>query len=52
MFEGEKTNAGSKNTGKTFSAAHPDPGDSVLVSYGLSPELEVGTEHDDHEHDR
>jgi pimeloyl-ACP methyl ester carboxylesterase len=40
IFEGEKTNAGSRNTGKTLSATQPDPGDSVLVSYGLTPELE------------
>ena len=40
MFEGEKTNAGSKNNGKTYITTQPDPGDSVLVSYGLTPELE------------
>jgi hypothetical protein len=39
-FEKEKTNAGSKNTGKIIKATQPDPGDSVLVSYGLTPELE------------
>jgi len=39
-FEREKTNAGSKNTGKAFITPQPDPGDSVLVSYGLTPNLE------------
>ena len=40
MFEAVKTNAGSKNTGQMYIAEHPDPDDSVLVSYGLPPELE------------
>lgn len=40
MYETEKTNEGSKNTGKTYLSTPPDPEDSVLVSYGLTPELE------------
>ncbi len=40
LFEGEKTNAGSKNAGKTFSSTLPDPLDSVLVAYGLTQEQE------------
>jgi hypothetical protein len=40
VFKQEKTNAGSKHAGKPRSAVSADPGDSVLVSYGLTAELE------------
>ena len=40
MFSGGKSNAGSKNTGQIIMGAKSDPSDSVLVSYGLTPELE------------
>ncbi len=40
LYKGIKTNAGSRNTGKTYVTTQADPGDSVLVSYGLTAELE------------
>jgi hypothetical protein len=40
-FEGVKTNAGSKNAGKEIACTSPDPGDSILVAYGLSSEMEA-----------
>ncbi len=40
-FEGIKTNAGSKNAGKEIACTAPDPGDSILVAYGLSSEMEA-----------
>jgi len=39
-FEGEKTNAGSRNAGKEISATAPDPEDSILVAYGLNSSME------------
>jgi hypothetical protein len=35
-----KTNAWSKNAGKNIKSQSPDPDDSVLVAYGLTPEME------------
>ncbi len=40
VFSIKKTNAGSKNAGKNIESASPDPDDSVLVAYGLTPEME------------
>jgi len=40
VFSGKKTNAGSKNTGKTIKSTPSNPDDSVLVAYGLTSELE------------
>lgn len=47
-FQAQKTNAGSKNTGKIHAATSPDPTDSVLVSYGLTPDLERQFSDSDH----
>ncbi len=40
-YEGEKTNAGSKNEGKKISSTAPDQADSILVAYGLTAEMEA-----------
>lgn len=39
-FEGSRTCAGSKNTGRAISSPAANPDDSLLISYGLSPEQE------------
>ena len=36
-----KSNAGSKNAGKEIHCTAPDPGDSILVAYGLTGEMEA-----------
>ena len=40
VYAGKKTNAGSKNAGKEITGTGADPSDSVLVSYGLTAEME------------
>ncbi|HYW94620.1 MAG TPA: hypothetical protein VE870_03430 [Bacteroidales bacterium] len=40
VFNGLKTNAGSKNAGKEISCTSPNPEDSILVAYGLNADQE------------
>jgi len=40
VFKGKKTNAGSKNSGKEIKSIPSNSNDSILISYGLTPELE------------
>jgi hypothetical protein len=40
VFQGVKTNAGSKNAGREIISTPADPEDSILVAYGLTRELE------------
>ena len=41
VFKGVKTNAGSRNAGKTITnSVSPSPEDSILIAYGLTSEME------------
>jgi hypothetical protein len=49
QFNEVKSNAGSKNVGKTVSWAAPDLKDSILVAYGLTGQMEAQFSASDHE---